>query len=78
MTPEDPWYTAYRKSQKYITYLENALEEERAKCVMLIEKLQNVANDTNWKKNGLSKSLDDYMTQAKNEIEEQIREAGVR
>ena len=48
--------------------LEAALVEERAKVIMLIEKLKLVANDPNWQSKGLEHDFDWYMTEARKEI----------
>jgi hypothetical protein len=45
-----------------------ALLDERCKCIMLIEKLQSVANDPDWKSKGMAHDIDYYMAQAAKEL----------
>jgi hypothetical protein len=52
-----------------IAELEDALAEERAKVIMLIEKLQLVANDPDWQSKGLKHDFDWYLAESKKQIE---------
>lgn len=47
-----------------ISQLRVALVHERCKVIMLIEKLQLVANDPNWREKGLQHTYPSYMEQA--------------
>jgi len=44
--------------------------DERCKVIMLIEKLKDVANNPDWETRGLSKTDEEYMDQATEEIKE--------
>lgn len=51
--------------------------EERCKAIMLIEKLQDVANNPDWQTRGLSKTHEEYMKLAAKELGLQVKhEAG--
>ena len=43
--------------------------EERCKVIMLIEKLKDVANNPDWQTRGLSKTHDEYIKQAAEELQ---------
>lgn len=43
--------------------------EERCKVIMLIEKLKDVANHADWQTRGLSKTHDEYIKQAAEELQ---------
>ena len=58
-----------RRMAARIKELEDALVEERAKVIMLIEKLQLVANDPDWQSKGLKHDFDWYLAESKKEIE---------
>lgn len=65
------WKTQQVKKEQYaqIKELEDALAEERAKVIMLIEKLQLVANDPDWQSKGLKHDFDWYLAESKKQIE---------
>ena len=65
------WKTQQVKKEQaaQIKELEDALAEERAKVIMLIEKLQLVANDPDWQSKGLKHDFDWYLAESKKQIE---------
>ena len=65
------WKTQQVKKEQaaQIKELEDALAEERAKVIMLIEKLQLVANDPDWQSKGLEHDFDWYLAESKKQIE---------
>ena len=65
------WKTQQVKKEQaaQIKSLEDALAEERAKVIMLIEKLQLVANDPDWQSKGLKHDFDWYLAESKKQIE---------
>jgi len=66
---EPPIYLQAEQRATKIKELEDALAEERAKVIMLIEKLQLVANDPDWQSKGLKHDFDWYLAESKKEIE---------
>lgn len=42
--------------------------DERCKVIMLLEKLKDAANNSDWQTRGLSKTYDEYMEQAESEL----------
>jgi hypothetical protein len=50
--------------------------DERCKVIVLIEKLKDVANNPDWTTRGLSKTNEEYIARATEEIEELLLREG--
>ena len=66
---DDTLENVARRAVNRIAELEVVLVEERAKTIMLIEKLKSVANDPDWQSKGLEHDFDWYMVESKKQIE---------
>ena len=66
---DDTLENVARRAVNRIAELEVVLVEERAKTIMLIEKLKSVANDPDWQSKGLEHDFDWYMAESKKQIE---------
>ncbi len=62
------WINQHEKAEKLLANWQQTAIEERCKSIMLIEKLKDVTNNSDWQTKGLSKTYDEYMQQAAKEL----------